>query len=139
MAFSIETLTRELMLQRVHDFVRLAKSNIEGEYWESDNFLAELKNKWVVSLLVKDEAKKIVAFLIASEKESSTHIHKFVVDLSVRQLGVGTMLFDELKRKSAKAITLKVQKDNEDAIQFYLKKGFVVVGSQNDMHLMTYR
>jgi ribosomal protein S18 acetylase RimI-like enzyme len=137
MTFKIEALTRELMQQNIQDFVHLAKNNIEGEYWDNSNFLSDLRNKWNLSFFVKDDTGKIIAFLIASEKTDSIHIHKFVVDLPARQMGVGTLLLDYLKTKATKVITLKVRVDNEMGIQFYKKKGFVILAREADLYIMT--
>lgn len=139
MSFTFLAITRDFVSANSRDFIEIARRNISGEYWNENNFLSELQKKWEYSFMVTADEGKMVGFLIASEKEQSVHIHKFVVDLPFQGKGLGTLMLDNiLKQAGGKPVTLKVQKSNPQALAFYRKKGFVINGSQNDLDTMIY-
>jgi ribosomal protein S18 acetylase RimI-like enzyme len=138
MDFNLITLTRKFLQDNVEEFISLNKSNLRNEYWNADHFLAELNRKWDLSFYVTNEEDKVVGFLIASEKEQSIHIHKFVVDQSVQKIGLGRRMLERIISQTTKPVTLKVEIENVNASQFYLKNKFVITECQNNLHSMIY-
>ena len=129
-------LDTEFLRIHVKEFIEMCQRNMNDEYWDESNFLTELKGKWQYSFYVTDSSLTIQAFIIASEKDQSVHIHKFVVDKPFQSEGLGSKMLDHILQQSSKPITLKVRNDNERAIAFYKQKGFVADGIQNDMYKM---
>jgi ribosomal protein S18 acetylase RimI-like enzyme len=129
-------LTKELMLSKVTELMKISVESIADEYWDRQHFLSDLNRKWELSFLVTDKLGNVRGFLIASEKVESVHIHKFVVTEHNRSKGLGTRMLDYLKGRIAKPITLKVNSENKTAIAFYLKKGFVVTSENNNLYNM---
>jgi ribosomal protein S18 acetylase RimI-like enzyme len=138
MDFQFQTLTKEFMIENVREFISMTESNIIGEYWQESHFLAVLPGKWEYSFYVTDPEEKIAGFIIASEKEQSIHIHKFVVHKPFQNRGLGSKMIDRILQQTNQPVTLKVQVANEDALRFYLRKGFIVTGQQKDLHTMIY-
>jgi len=139
MNFTIKVLTRDFVQQNIDEFIRIAKENIADEYWGKSHFLAELNNKWIYSQAVISKERKVIGFLIASEKDEAIHIHKFIVDASVQRAGVGTsMLRFLIGKRTAKPIMLKVHIENKKAIAFYERKGFKIKAIQGDLNVMKY-
>lgn len=99
------------------------------EFWQVEHLLSDLPDKWKYSIAAFDH-EKLVGFIIASNKNSSVHIHKFFVDQNHRNSGIGVrlLLFFErlLKHNFYKVISLKVDANNKAAINFYEKNGFKI-------------
>lgn len=136
MNLKINPLSKSTLKLHVDDFVSMSNRTIEDEYWGSEHFLADLPGKWELSFSVADDAGKLAAFLIASEKKDSVHIHKFVVDKPYQQMGLGSRMLSYLKEKNTKPLTLKVHVDNLHAIDFYTRKGFTTLSIEKDLCLM---
>lgn len=136
MDFLIHALEKDLLKKYIQNFVQLSKNNIVDEYWIEDNFLVDLNKKWELSCYVTDSLEKITGFLIASEKEESVHIHKFVVDAPVQGKGLGARMLTYLQNRIHKPITLKVHKENEMAIGFYARNGFTIQDERGDLYTM---
>jgi len=136
MNFTVQTLTRQYLEQHIEEFISLLHKNLKNEYWTSEHFLSDLPEKWRISQYVINETKNIIGFLIASDKVNNYHIHKFVVDHSYRNSGIGTLLLRNLLSTIDKDIMLKVSCKNTEAIQFYQQKGFIVSGQDGNMYHM---
>lgn len=132
----LKTLDREFLRGRVQEFIDMIQRNMKDEYWSENNFLTDLPGKWNYSLVVTDENDIIQGFAIASEKTQSIHIHKFVVDAPFQQAGLGQSMLNRILEQAAKPITLKVRTDNSQAISFYKKNGFVIDGTEGNLHTM---
>ena len=132
----VTTLKKETVAARITDFIRISKENIDDEYWDAENFLSDLNKKWDLSLLALDEKHMIVGFLIASEKENSVHIHKFVIDAPFQRSGLGRKMLAALRKNLSKGVTLKVNEENKNAVSFYEKNGFEVIDRQKDLLIM---
>lgn len=131
-----KALDPEFLRTNVEEFIDMCQRNMKDEYWGEANFLSELNGKWKYSFYVTDASNIMKAFLIASEKDKSVHIHKFVVDKPFQREGLGSKMLEHILKKSNKPLTLKVRSDNEKAIVFYKQKGFNVNGSQDHMYTM---
>src|SRR5882672_8952935 len=103
----------EFLRRHVKEFIAMTQRNMRDEYWDEVNFLSELPGKWQYSFYATDATRSILAFIIASEKEQSIHIHKFVVDKPFQKGGLGSKMLDHVLLQSQKPITLKVRTDNE--------------------------
>jgi ribosomal protein S18 acetylase RimI-like enzyme len=139
MVFSFNVLTKEYMQHHVDDFISMNNTNLKNEYWQADHFLAELNKKWALSFYATTTENKMAGFLIASDKIATIHIHKYVVDEPFQQQGLGSNMLKHLMDLTEKNISLKVEIANENAIQFYLKKGFLITDSQGNLHNMIYK
>jgi ribosomal protein S18 acetylase RimI-like enzyme len=134
--YLFKPLTESFLAEHIQDFTRMARRNIVNEYWEATHFLAPLNKKWEYSFYVQDHGGTLVGFLVASQKEQSIHIHKFVVDSKFQRGGIGSRMVDHLLQQSSRTITLKVDQENAKAISFYKQKGFVIVSEEKNMFTM---
>lgn len=126
MNYQFKTLSMDFLKLRMQDFISLAKNNIVDEYWNEDHFLLPLNKKWEASFYVEDESTRLIGFLIVSEKEATTHIHKFVVDSNWQRKGLGTEMLHYVLKNTRRPVTLKVDSQNDKAISFYKKHGFSI-------------
>ena len=133
-------INKEYMEKNVDEFVSIIK-NVPNEYWSNDHFLMDLNGKWNYSIGMLNSGI-LVAFIIASIKEDSIHIHKFMVKEGFRSKGFGKILLDtfiETVSQSFKSITLKVYKENSRAIEFYKSNAFLVISDNNELVAMKRR
>ena len=122
------------MEKNVDEFVSIIK-NVPNEYWSNDHFLKDLNGKWEYSIGINN-ADILVAFIIASIKENSIHIHKFMVREGFRSQGFGKILLDHfisITSNNFKSITLKVYKENQKAIEFYRVNDFTINVEYEDL------
>jgi ribosomal protein S18 acetylase RimI-like enzyme len=129
-------LDKSFLQNHVVDFIDMCQRNMENEYWNKDNFLAELPGKWKYSFVVTNNPGAVMGFIIASDKSSSIHIHKFVVDKPYQRSGIGSQMVNHLLDQTARPLTLKVRKDNTQAIEFYKRHGFVVNDQKQESYSM---
>jgi ribosomal protein S18 acetylase RimI-like enzyme len=134
--YTFKPLSESFLAEHLPDFIDMARRNITNEYWEASHFLAPLNKKWEYSFYVVDPTGKLMGFLIASKKENSVHIHKFIVDAAFQRSGAGSLMVDHLLQQHQETITLKVDQENKGAVSFYRKKGFVIVSEQKNMFTM---
>jgi|JI10StandDraft_1071094.scaffolds.fasta_scaffold88407_2 ribosomal protein S18 acetylase RimI-like enzyme len=137
MNFTIHALSRDYLEQHIERLILLLHRNLNDEYWSSQHFLTDLPGKWELSLFAQDKSKNITGFLIASKKQSTTHIHKFVVDISVQSSGLGTSLLNHLLTITDDDLSLKVHLNNIRAIEFYKKNGFTMTDQTETFCTMT--
>lgn len=130
-----KTLNRDFLMKHVNEFISMCQRNMQDEYWNESHFLTELPGKWHYSFYAV-EGSVVKAFIIASEKEQSVHIHKFVVDRPFQREGLGGRMLNQIAELAPKPITLKVRTDNEKAISFYNKEKFVVYSMDKEMQSM---
>ena len=90
----IQTLSEEFLRKHISTFIELLK-NEPNEYWNKTHFLKELPRKFFYSQTVLFD-KKIIGYLIASQKKDSVYVHKLMVHQSYRSLGIGKQLMDRL-------------------------------------------
>ena len=92
--------------------------------WDVGNLLCARPEKWQHSLIASRNAAP-VGWAIASRKPAGIHLHHIVVAPEERSLGIGTMLLDELIRRSRPdVVSLKVHDSNMSAIRLYRRMGF---------------
>lgn len=136
MEFFIHSLSRDFLRANVQEFISIARRNIADEYWNEDNFLSDLAGKWELSFYVTNTDSNVVGFLIASQKEQSVHIHKLVVESGAQRKGLASSLLKKLWQNVTMPVTLKVRKDNSQAIRFYTRNEFQSQEEQGDSYLM---
>jgi len=135
----ISILTKEILEKHIDQFINIA-ADIPLESWNKENYLFQLPGKWDYSLVFFDNSgEKILGFIIASDKSSSIHIHKFAVHPDFRSQKLGLKLLKEfekhVKQKSAcRIISLYVDAENEKAINFYSRNGFEFVERVESMN-----
>lgn len=129
----------DVLMRYMQDLVDLDKY-VSSLCWSEDNFLLELPGKWELSYLVISK-NKIVAFVIASIKGTSYHIHRLGVDPGFQRQGIGrgllNIITNQALNNSIHSISLKVANDNDNAIKFYELNGFKIAGYSGSNFLMT--
>lgn len=92
---------------------------------------SQLQNPSIKFLIVKNTNEKIVGVINAKQDEEVLYINRLYIDPAFQGQGIGIRLVDEMTNlfPSAKKIILEVVEKNTDAIKFYLKNGFSVIGS----------
>lgn len=127
MKTKIVPLTRELLETHLPALLEMDRATI-GERWTAEHFRVEFPDKWTSSRLAVDVAGQPVGFAILSAKGASLHLHRLVVEPSLRGQGIGTRLLHAVAEMAnamaVKAITLKVARSNTDAIWLYQRLGF---------------
>ncbi|MCX6709418.1 MAG: GNAT family N-acetyltransferase [Candidatus Woesearchaeota archaeon] len=98
------------------------------EIWLPENFLRDFPKKWELSRYAELEETP-VGFVIASLKEDSISLHRFMVDPDYRDKHIGGILYSNFeagcrKADGVKKITLNVFSDNSGAIRFYERLGY---------------
>ena len=109
----------------------LACSTLSERY--DPNLFTSVASTWPQGFLVVEGIEGIKAFLLGI---MTTSVHARVLMLTVvpelRRQGIGTMLMgkfmDEARRKGAKVLTLEVRRGNIQALEFYSKFNFMLVG-----------
>jgi [ribosomal protein S18]-alanine N-acetyltransferase len=109
----------------------LACSTLSERY--DPNLFTSVASMWPQGFLVVEGIEGIKAFLLGI---MTTSVHARVLMLTVvpelRRQGIGTMLMgkfmDEARRKGAKVLTLEVRRGNIQALEFYSKFNFMLVG-----------
>lgn len=107
------------------DLVTIQKYGLSfsNEVWYIKNFKYSLPKKETMSyiLLYND---KLIGYIVASEKQSSIYIHRFVVT----KTGSAKVFFNMLMETYlSKSIYLMVSIINQRAINFYKKYNFTIV------------
>lgn len=104
---------------KAHDF-------ISKEYWESNyNYVKDiLPNSEIYVYILKE---KILGFIGLN----NNYIEGIFVDTNNQCNGIGSALLNKAK-ENRDTLTLKVYQKNINAINFYIKNGFIVVGENID-------
>ncbi len=115
-----------LDLERV---LEIASASL-SEYY-SEALIMDLYEEWPQAFLVYTMGREIEGFLIGSRfSPTEARILILAVDQKFRNIGIGGSLmrtFLELcSRNNFMSVKLEVRTDNENAINFYRKIGFVV-------------
>lgn len=124
----VEILKKETIIDNYSAFHRISEDVSE---WGFDEFVYDLPNKWDLSLCIWDDAP--IAYAMLSRKWTDRiHIHQFMVKKEYRRSGVGGVLMSDLiKRYSKDPISLKVESNNNGAIRFYNRYGFIFKGVED--------
>lgn len=135
----VNKLNKAYIEDKIDEFIGIL-SGIPNEYWQSEHFLYELKDKWKYSIVLEDQGK-IIGYIIASNKIHSIHIHKFMVERNYRSKGIGLLLLEQFEnncqQNNVEVITLKVDRNNERAIKFYLKNRFEINNDNAELFTMS--
>lgn len=76
---------------------------------------------------------RLIGYLIASKKKCSYHIHKLMIEKEHRSMGIGRKLIEQFRTSlpNGSNITLKVSENNQKAIDFYKRHGFLSYQSES--------
>ena len=103
--------------------------------WTAGMFAEELENKLAQCLVIRinDEGKSILgAYIIFRFIADEAHLHNLAVKNEFKRQGLAKSLMETMKNIAAQvgicARTLEVRESNKEAINLYLKCGFVVKG-----------
>ena len=103
-------------------------SDVPGEYWAAENFLAELPQKWCLSFALWRGSALIGYAILSRKSENRVHLHHLMVSRSNRNQGLGDRMVREFLSRcriaNAGTVTLKTQQTNSGAIRFYERFGF---------------
>jgi ribosomal protein S18 acetylase RimI-like enzyme len=126
-------------LERHLEALLAIDAGTRGEPWSAQHFRTERPGKWECSRLAIEPPGTVVGFLVASLREGALHVHRAAVGRERRGTGLGTALLAEAgreaRRRGLESVTLKVASDNDGAIRFYDRLGFVSESSGNDKNL----
>jgi ribosomal protein S18 acetylase RimI-like enzyme len=134
----MELLSKNIISAYINDMIDISKQ-LEGDYWTMEHYLSGMNRKWELSYCeVKN--KKMLGFMIVSDKGTSHHLHRIVVSKDLHGTGLGRQFlktFMSNAKKEGKYATLKVHPTNQQAIKVYEHYGFVNTG--NDKENLTYQ
>jgi len=133
-AVKVYVLSKQFMSENLDAIV-----NIERDYsetWLPDNFMMDVPMKWELSRYASI-GEKPVGFLIASLREDSIALHRFMVDPDYRDRHIGAIIYSDfeqacMKIQGVKKITLNVLADNTGAIEFYKRLGYAICSKRSD-------
>ena len=102
-----------------------------GEPWGPEQWLKDLDEKWELSRIIL-RGREPIGFIVASLKGQAIHIHRLAIKDLYRGQGHGAELLREVagigNERSLSTLTLKVSKENEQALGFYQRLGFLQSG-----------
>lgn len=106
---------------KAHDF-------ISKEYWENNYDV--VKNTYIPmsETFIYEIENKIKGFISVINNE---FIGALFVDISCQGLGVGSELINYVVKEYNK-LSLAVYKENKNAVEFYISKGFKIIKEQID-------
>ena len=122
--FSKETLNIyiDIIINDTHDF--------EYNNWEKEDFFLDLPDKWKFSIALLNE-NIISGFSINSRKSDIFYIHLFYILKKFRKFNFGKTLLKECEKKAKEnnlqTVQLKCNKNNSEALSFYLKNGYEII------------
>jgi len=120
----VQTLTKDLATRFADELIAML-GDIEWDYWGRDQLLAHRDEKWERSLLATQGGEP-VGWAVVSRTERGAHLHHLVVAKEARSRGIGALLMAEaLRRTGLGVLTLKVHPDNDAAVRFYVRMGFL--------------
>jgi GNAT superfamily N-acetyltransferase len=136
---SIRPLGREQVVSRIDDFIAIA-ADVPGEYWTAQHFLAELAEKWSLSLAGWIGADLVGYAIVSQKAERLAHLHHFMVRADQRGTGLGSLLLQALEGRCRShghtQLSLKVSVANDQAVRFYERHGFVKSDLSGAFHVM---
>ena len=134
-------LTQERAAQYADALLSFSR-DAEWENWTIENLMSERPSKWDLSVVVVSNGCP-VGYGICSDRETSAHVHHFVVSPECRSRGVGKLLLRRLAAKALDAgferMTLKVHTPNERAVRFYENNSMKITGEENGLYWMSGR
>ena len=131
---TINPLTKEVVSIFFLSFKQLSMQ-IKDDYWTLQHYELDLPEKWNLSHVILD-SNTVKGFVIASVKGNAIHINRLVVAENAHGKGLGKrlirLLIDKCAGYSLNQITLKVNIDNFDSINWYFNQGFRIVARLAD-------
>ena len=97
-----------------------------GKMYSKEGLTEQMIEKRHQFYLISSEDRNIGFLSISGDKEK--FIHKFYIDQDEQGNGIGTKVFEEIKRSSpdTKSYELTVNRKNFKSINFYFKLGFKI-------------
>ncbi len=130
----IKNINKAFLKDNISTFIEILKKE-PFEYWNESNFYYELPLKFNLSLSVIQK-EKLIGYIIASKKDDSAYIHKFMVDKNYRGNNIGGIIQkafeDNVLKVGLKSIRLSVLKNNDRAIKFYINHNYTIDGERVD-------
>ncbi|MGE4275176.1 MAG: GNAT family N-acetyltransferase [Candidatus Methanomethylophilaceae archaeon] len=123
---------KELSLLRLPEVFHLISEILSEEY--QPEVLVFLQSAWPQGqLLMLAPDGEVMGFLLGAwSGESESRIMMFGIRPQYRGMGLGSLLLQEFQRRTmmrkGEAIRLEVRPDNMEAINFYMRRGFHLVG-----------
>jgi len=124
----------------VHDIAEVAYRNSRNP-WTEAGLLEELKYDF--SLLIAAELNysnksSIIGFANLHITEPEAHLNEIAIEKQYRRMNIGSRLLyfciNESKVRGCEYITLEVRESNEEAIRFYKKNGFHILGKRKKIY-----
>jgi GNAT superfamily N-acetyltransferase/O-antigen ligase len=133
LAERIVPLTRPRVRRNLYSLMAVDAETI-GEPWGPEQWLKNKPEKWELSRVML-RGQEPIGFIVVSLKGDAIHIHRLAVRDLYRGQGRGTDLLREVARiasqRSISTLTLKVSKENEQALRFYQRLGFSHSGADD--------
>lgn len=130
----IKLLSKEYLRRNIVLFIDILRE-FPNQRWEEEHFLLGLPNKFKLSLIAVRN-KKLVGYIIASQKDNCAYIHKFMVKKEYRGKKIGTNLQDCFEKRCAAyflpKIMLTVYASNQKAFSFYKRNRYKINGYGED-------
>lgn len=122
-------ITKEFAQEHLSELICLNREQVDQRmHWTKSNFLAEVDKKWEISIAAI-ENKKILGYLIGSNKDECAHVNLLMVGTKYRAEGVGNYLLRQFEShatmKNYSKMSLWVYTDLAGVQRFYEKFGLV--------------
>ncbi|CAC11206.1 N-terminal acetyltransferase complex ard1 subunit related protein [Thermoplasma acidophilum] len=120
---------REFSPKDIDQVYRIAQESLTEFYTQS--LIMDLHREWPESFMVYTITDTVVGFIVGSKySRTEARILLFAVDERFRKMGVGSALMDRFlqlcREENMLSVRLEVRTDNDEAIRFYKKYGFVI-------------
>lgn len=119
----------------VSDLDRVVEiANRELTEYYTGNLILDLYQSWPDAFLVYIFGNQVVGFIIGSKfSNTEARILLLAVDRKFRHLGFGKALMDDFLKicviNNLMSMRLEVRTDNDEAIRFYKRYGFVITST----------
>ena len=88
--------SKELITKNLNQLTEIDRTFFKDLAWNFESFLYDLKDKFELSQLVFKDSN-LIGYAILSRKETTIHIHKFVIKSEFSSKGYGKMLMIKLQ------------------------------------------
>lgn len=124
---NFRTLMPAQIRENIDAFLAIA-SDVPGEYWGLEHFLAELPDKWRFSFAVWLAGRPIGYAVLSRLSGDGAHLHHFMIERGWRGRRLGARMIQEMERRVMAAgitmLSLKVHRSNLQAHRFYESNGY---------------
>ena len=132
----IQKLTNEIYMVNIKnlkesEYYKILK--IENDLFDNKMSYKELKSftNQVSFKIWKIEKDQILGYVSFFHTQDEVEIIKIGINKSYQRQNYGSLLIEEIKKLRIKKIYLEVSTKNNNAINFYLKHGFQIIGKRN--------